>query len=49
MKPGKVSKRKGSTALVFLLFLSSLLTLSCGLLFYMEKGRESLGVYERGL
>ena len=49
MKPGKVSKRKGSTALVFLLFLSSLLTLSCGLLFYMEKGRESLGIYERGL
>ena len=48
MRP-EILRRKGSTALVFLLFLSGLLTLSCGLLFYMEKGRESLGVYENGL
>lgn len=48
MRPG-IPKHKGSTALVFLLFLSGLLTLSCGLLLYMERGRESLAVYEKGL
>lgn len=48
MSPG-FHRRRGSTALVFLLFLSGLLTLSCGLLLHMEKGRESLGAYEKGL
>ena len=48
MRP-EIPKRKGSTALVFLLFLSGLLTLSCGLLLYMEKGRESLEIYGNGL
>lgn len=48
MRPG-IPKHKGSTALVFLLLLSGLLTLSCGLLLYMERGRESLAVYEKGL
>lgn len=50
MKRGRsMNRRKGSLALSLLLFLTALLTLSLGFLFYQGRSREAVIHYRKGL